>query len=236
MNIFLRKSASPYTVLSNNGVKNVAKIAAGRRDYEYVFTPKNSETTAVLMWELNGSTHSFWLDNIKVYEADAVLTNPDDSIRFVHNTSSVIKTIALGAKYVDAIGSTFSSSISLAPYTSAILVKTAPNANPQVNITSPIASAQFRVKDSIRLTATATDMDGSISKVEFYNDSTLIQTISVAPYDWTWTNVAAGTYTITAKAYDNDGAITTSAPIAFIVEPNQAPQTALTSPIDYAVY
>ena len=31
-----------------------------------------------------------------------------------------------------------------------------------------------------------------------------------APYSYTWSSVAAGSYTLTAKAYDNSGAITTS--------------------------
>jgi hypothetical protein len=227
MSVFMRKSGSPYTVLSNNGVKSVAKITAGRKDYEYVFTAKNSESTAVLMFELNGRSHTYWLDNIKVYEADAVLTNPDNNIRFVYNASSATKSIALSGGYVDASGKTFSSSISLAPYASAVLVKSTTtsslastellNQSPTVSLTSPTASAVYTASADVQLSATAADADDEVSKVEFYNGSTLLNAQSTAPYDWTWTGVAAGTYTITAKAYDNSGNVTTSAPVSITV-------------------
>jgi len=35
-----------------------------------------------------------------------------------------------------------------------------------------------------------------------------------SPYAYTWTNVAAGNYTISAKAYDNTGAVTTAGSVA----------------------
>jgi hypothetical protein len=40
----------------------------------------------------------------------------------------------------------------------------------------------------------------------------------LAPYDFTWTGVTAGTYTLTAKATDNQGSVTTSAPITITVD------------------
>jgi len=68
------------------------------------------------------------------------------------------------------------------------------------------------------LVASASDSDGSISKVEFYNGSTLIATLTASPYSATFTGVPVGTYTVTAKAYDNQGATTTSAPITASVK------------------
>ena len=59
--------------------------------------------------------------------------------------------------------------------------------------------------------------DGRITRVEFYRDSTLLRTEYKYPYTYNWTNVLAGTYTITAKATDNWGAQTVSAPITVIV-------------------
>ena len=56
------------------------------------------------------------------------------------------------------------------------------------------------------------------AKVEFYNGSTLIITEKSAPYDWTWTNVPAGVYNLTAKATDNSGNVTTSSIVTFIVK------------------
>ncbi|MEB0141144.1 MULTISPECIES: Ig-like domain-containing protein [unclassified Undibacterium] len=70
---------------------------------------------------------------------------------------------------------------------------------------------------TILLNATASDPDGSVAKVDFYNGSNLITSIAQAPYSTPWSNVAAGTYSVTAKATDNLGASTTSIPITVTV-------------------
>ena len=91
------------------------------------------------------------------------------------------------------------------------------NLAPAVSLTSPTASQQFTPPASIRIIANAADSDGSISKIEFLANGALIATEATAPYDWTWSNVAGGTYTITAKAFDNSGATTTSSAVTVIV-------------------
>ena len=57
-----------------------------------------------------------------------------------------------------------------------------------------------------RLTASASDTDGTVSKVEFYSGTTLLGTDTTAPYSYTWSSVAAGTYSLSAVAYDSAGA------------------------------
>ncbi|RYZ78092.1 MAG: hypothetical protein EOO68_40910, partial [Moraxellaceae bacterium] len=71
--------------------------------------------------------------------------------------------------------------------------------------------------NSVSLTANATDSDGTISKVEFFNGTTSLGADATSPYSFSWTNVAAGTYQITAKATDNSGAVTTSSAITVTV-------------------
>jgi hypothetical protein len=52
----------------------------------------------------------------------------------------------------------------------------------------------------------ASDPDGPVEDVEYYlSDSTRIGVATVAPYTVSWTNVRAGSYTITAWAHDGDG-------------------------------
>jgi hypothetical protein len=95
---------------------------------------------------------------------------------------------------------------------SAISVSTQPTPNlpPSVSIVSPRNDTTYYSPASVRLYAIATDPDGTISKVEFYNGTTLIGTENLFPYDRVWANVPNGTYAITAKAYDNSGAFTYS--------------------------
>ncbi len=93
-------------------------------------------------------------------------------------------------------------------------VVTNPNVAPTVSLTSPSNNASFNAPASISIAANASDADGAVSKVEFYNGSQKLGEDASSPYTYSWTNAAAGNYTITAKAYDNSGAVTTSASIA----------------------
>ncbi|MCF6402916.1 glycosyl hydrolase family 18 protein [Chitinophaga filiformis] len=91
------------------------------------------------------------------------------------------------------------------------------NKAPVVNITSPAANASFNAPAAVTITASASDPDGSVTKVEFYNGSVKLGEATSSPYSYTWTNVGAGNYTLSAKATDNAGAVTTSATVAIVV-------------------
>jgi chitinase len=91
------------------------------------------------------------------------------------------------------------------------------NVAPTVSLIAPASNASYTAPASVTLTASASDADGSIAKVEFYNGATLLSTVTAAPYTYTWSNVAAGSYTVTAKATDNSGASTTSSAVSFTV-------------------
>src|SRR5205085_1358365 len=77
-----------------------------------------------------------------------------------------------------------------------------------------------------------------ISKVDFFAGSTLIGTDTTSPYSITWSNVAAGTYRLTAVATDDDGATTTSAARTITVSgaANQPPTASLTAPANGATF
>jgi Tol biopolymer transport system component len=94
------------------------------------------------------------------------------------------------------------------------------NAKPNVSLTSPGNGVSFIAPALVSLNATASDSDGSISKVEFYQGSTLISTVTSSPYSFNWSYVPAGTYALTAKATDNVGAVTTSNSVTIAVSPN----------------
>ncbi|MBL8236867.1 MAG: hypothetical protein JNM66_05580, partial [Bryobacterales bacterium] len=107
---------------------------------------------------------------------------------------------------------------------------TAPAA-PVVALTSPVAGASFVAPASVSIAATATTTQGTISQVEFFNGGTLLGVASSAPFAFNWANVAAGTYSITAKATGSNGLTTTSAPVSVTVTAPAAPVVALTSPV-----
>ncbi len=108
------------------------------------------------------------------------------------------------------------------------------NASPSVNITSPLNNSVYTAPASITFNATAADPDGTINKVEFYKGVQLLGISSTSPYNYTWTNAAAGSYVITAKAYDNNNAVTTSSAITVVV--NASPSVSITAPLNYSVF
>lgn len=87
------------------------------------------------------------------------------------------------------------------------------NQAPSISLTSPANSASFNAPANITLSASATDPDGTIAKVEFYNGTSLIATDSNAADGWgiTWSAVPPGSYGLSAKAFDNSNASTSSA-------------------------
>ncbi|GAA4275533.1 carbohydrate-binding protein [Aquimarina mytili] len=99
------------------------------------------------------------------------------------------------------------------------------NNAPQVGMTSPTNGAVYQPGAAIPLAATASDSDGTITKVEFFIDGNLVATENTAPYETTSTITNTGNYTITAKATDNDGAVTTSQGIGIKIENDTPPPT-----------
>lgn len=91
------------------------------------------------------------------------------------------------------------------------------NLAPAVNITSPADGATFTAPAAITLTAVASDLDGSVAQVEFFNGTTSLGIDPSSPHSLAWNNVPAGTYTLTARATDNLGAVTASAPVVIMV-------------------
>jgi hypothetical protein len=88
---------------------------------------------------------------------------------------------------------------------------------PTVSLTSPTSGQSFTTGSSIVLSASAAETGGSISKVEFFNGTTLLGTATTAPYTVTIANAAAGSYSLTAEAFDAAGKAVTSASVPITV-------------------
>ncbi|MET9634793.1 glycoside hydrolase family 48 protein, partial [Lentzea sp. NPDC006480] len=89
---------------------------------------------------------------------------------------------------------------------------TGPNQAPSVALTAPVTGSTYTLPATVPLAATAQDSDGTVTKVDFYADDTLVATDTSAPYTGTWASPTAGDHQITARATDNRGATRTSAP------------------------
>ncbi|MDW3094990.1 MAG: Ig-like domain-containing protein [Gammaproteobacteria bacterium] len=120
-----------------------------------------------------------------------------------------------------------------------ITVTPPPNVDPTVAITAPAANATFTVGDAINITASASDSDGSITSVDFYDGAILLSTDTTAPYSFTWNGATEGAHSLTAIATDNEAATTTSAAININVNTpaaNVDPTVAITAPAANATF
>lgn len=88
---------------------------------------------------------------------------------------------------------------------------------PTATLTAPTQDESFAVGATITLTATAADIDGNVTKVEFYRGTTKIGEDATSPYTIDWNNAAEGYYTLTAVATDNEGNTGTSSDVKITV-------------------
>ncbi len=77
------------------------------------------------------------------------------------------------------------------------------NTAPSVSITSPSSGSTYTSAQTVTINASASDNVG-VTKVEFYDGSTLRATDTTAPYSYAWgvTSSANGAHNWTARAYD----------------------------------
>ena len=162
----------------------------------------------------------FLVDNVNL--GAEVLTAPY-SVSW-NTTAFVNGGHSLTAKARDAAGNTT---------TSAVIVVNVNNADaepPVIAITTPAAG---NVSGSITVTANATDNIGVVG-VQFLVDGNNISMEDLtAPYSVSWNtiNIANGSHTLTARARDAAGNITTSANVNITVSNDtQAPAVSITSP------
>ena len=111
-------------------------------------------------------------------------------------------------------------------------------ANQLPTVSLAASGAPYTAPATVSLTASASDPENQMGRVEFYNGSSLLGTDMTAPYSMTWSNVAAGTYSLTAIAYDAAGQSAQSAPVSITVSAaaNQPPTVSLTAPANGASY
>jgi hypothetical protein len=122
--------------------------------------------------------------------------------------------------------------ISTTSATIAVTANTDTNNPPTVSISSPTGGSNLPIGTAVTIAANASDSDGNVAQVIFYLDGEPIAGCvdTTAPYECAWTPNSAGVKTLTARATDNDGATTISAPVVVSVNTGEAPAVSITSP------
>ena len=88
-----------------------------------------------------------------------------------------------------------------------------------MSITQPATDAVFAAGANLLMTASASDPDGSVVKVEYFVAGTtkIGQSTNGPTFSFTWTNAPAGRHNLTAMATDNVGATGVSAAVPLTI-------------------
>jgi photosystem II stability/assembly factor-like uncharacterized protein len=116
------------------------------------------------------------------------------------------------------------------------------NKPPTVSLISPTSGTIVQKGVPVDLVAEASDPDGAVVSVEFFEGSTRLATVVTTPFQFRWIPVMDGTFSLTAIATDNSGAVVASDPVSLIVQtpgtspsptpPNLSPVVRITNPVD----
>ena len=91
------------------------------------------------------------------------------------------------------------------------------NTPPTIKLTSPGDGNGYPAPATISLGASVTANGHTISQVQFYNGATLLGAVAAAPYSFSWNNVSAGTYSLSATVlYDSGGTVASAAAIVTV--------------------
>ncbi|MFW5882455.1 MAG: S8 family serine peptidase [Planctomycetota bacterium] len=127
--------------------------------------------------------------------------------------------------------------------TCTVVVDDSANAAPSVTLADEVIS-DLNVHTSwsgagVALTATPSDSDGSIVRVEFYDVSgepALLGSSRYDPWLFVWQSADAGDYSLRAKAYDDQGAWAWSNTVTITVTRDTAPVITMVSPANGQVF
>lgn len=144
-------------------------------------------------------------------------------------TTAIVPDLSEGNTYFFAVTALNTAALESVPSNEVTVTITA-NQPPTVNMTSPANGASVIAPATVTLSANASDSDGTISRVEFYDGTTKIGEDATSPYTYNFTAASAGTHSFSARAIDSQGASTQSTAVSFTVGMNQAPAVTMTSP------
>jgi hypothetical protein len=120
--------------------------------------------------------------------------------------------------------------------TTSQVVRVSVNSAPTVRIVSPTNSQTFLLGSSVLIEAESADTDGTVTNLQFFSGDTLLGRIAkpLASATFLWTNLTTtGSHKLTARAQDNLGVMSTSAPVAITI--NAAPLVQILSPTNETV-
>ncbi|MBL7738685.1 MAG: DUF4082 domain-containing protein, partial [Chitinophagaceae bacterium] len=230
-------SSYTYTLAANNNTTNVnnqrpsSRIRTGTTNRTVTGTSKLTlNTWTHLASTYDGTTFRLYVNGVQVSSLAAT-----GNIAVTTDPLRIGGTTALAAQYfaglIDEVR-IYNRALSQAEIQADMNIPVTPDVTaPAVSITAPAAG---NVSGTINVDANASDNIG-VAGVQFLLNGTNLGTEDVAaPFSipWNTTTAANGTYTLTARARDAAGNVTTSAGVVVTVNNDtQAPTVSITAPV-----
>lgn len=93
------------------------------------------------------------------------------------------------------------------------------NVPPSIGISNPTNGSVFAAPATLTLAATASDTDGSVTNVQFFQGAASLTNVANSPYSVPVRNLGAGDYALAAVATDNSGSKATNSVTIHVATP-----------------
>lgn len=133
------------------------------------------------------------------------------------NSVALAGVVSWGKDCADLAPSMFARVSSFDSWLKGIIGDTTDGKAPSVALVNPTNAQRFEPGQSIEIDAQASDSDGSVVLVRFYQNGQLLAEDKDYPYSYTWYGASESSYKLHAVAMDDDSLTTTSAIVTISV-------------------
>ena len=231
-----RRPAKPFMKRTNVN-KNFKSVSPRKRLFRFALYGLASCAFGCLPFALSATTANVSIVNF-AFSPPSVNINVNDSVNWTwagspHSTTSDMGLWESGVRGTGAIFThTFTSAgsfpfhCSVHPFMTGTITVQSADVPPTVIISNPTNGSVFAAPATLNLTATASDSDGSVTNVQFFQGTTSLGSVANSPYSVTVRDLAAGNYTFSAVAADNAGTKVTNSVMMRVVSPEPTTLTA----------
>ena len=231
-----RRPAKPFMKRTNVN-KTFKSVSPRKRLFRFALYGLASCALGCLPFALSATTANVSIVNF-AFSPPSVNINVNDSVNWTwagspHSTTSDTGLWESGVRGTGAIFThTFTSAgsfpfhCSVHPFMTGTITVQSADVPPTVMISNPTNGSVFAAPATLNLMATASDSDGSVTNVQFFQGTTSLGSVANSPYSVTVRDLAAGNYTFSAVAADNAGTKVTNSVMMRVVSPEPTTLTA----------